>query len=425
MSSLTGAFEAFGVRSYRFLWSGSLIATTTFMMSFMLVPSVAFDISGSNAAAGFAQMGSGIGMLFVAPIGGVVADRMRKKPLVLGGQIVPGLVILGMGVLIVSGRITVPLIAAGTLIMGLGFSFMGPARQAWVGELVPKSVLPNAVAMQQIAMNVAQVAAPLLIAVLVGSWIDVGHAYLFMASLFLVVLPLTTMVPNTPPSLGAGDRPVGQEFVAGVTYVVGRRLLRTLWLSAIGLVICGFAFQTLLPGLLSEELGREPTDVGVIFFAFAIAGLIVNVPLAAVVRTRFAWPAMLAMGLLMALGFFLMSTAPTYGLVILTGIPLGVGRSGFQLMNNALLMSNSDPAYFGRVMSLAMMAFGAQSLLAPVWGAIADSIGVRPTLTIVGVVAVLVTSGALVAWLPLARAGASAASVATEPPGLASPRPQR
>ncbi|MFQ5380023.1 MAG: MFS transporter [Dehalococcoidia bacterium] len=416
MASISGAFEAFGVRSYRFLWSGSLIATMTFMMSFMLVPSVAFDISGSNAAAGFAQMGSGVGMLFVAPIGGVIADRMRKKPLVLAGQIVPGLVILCMGILIVSGRITVPLIAAGTLVMGLGFSFMGPARQAWVGELVPKSVLPNAVAMQQIAMNVAQVAAPLLIAVLVGTWVDVGHAYLLMASLFLIVLPLTTMVPNTPPSIDAGRRSVGREFANGVNYVVGRRVLRTLWLSAIGLVICGFAFQTLLPGLLSEELGRKPTDVGVIFFAFAVAGLIVNVPLAAVVRTRFAWPAMLGMGLLMALGFFLMSTAPTYGLVILTGIPLGIGRSGFQLMNNALLMSNSDPAYFGRVMSLAMMAFGAQSLLAPVWGAVADGIGVRPTLSIVGVVAVAVTGAALLAWLPVARATVSPDSTRTTGP---------
>lgn len=403
MPLLGGTFEAFSVRSYRLLWSGSLISTTTFMMVFMLVPSVAFEISGSNAAAGFAQMGTGVGMLLVAPIGGVVADRMPKKPLVLGGQIIPGVVILTTGLLIVSGNITVPLLAAGTLVMGLGFSFMGPARQAWVGELVPKALLPNAVAMQQIAMSMAQVVAPLLIAILVGTWINVGQTYLLMASMFVVVLPLTTLVPNTAPTSDRPRRSATEELVEGVSYMLSDRPLRTLWFSAIGLVICGFAFQTLLPGLLSEEFGREPTDIGLMFFVLAVAGLAVNVPLAAIVRTRYAWPAMISTGLLMALGFFLMAGAPSYALVIAAGVPFGIGRSGFQLMNNALLMSNANPAFYGRVMSLAMMAFGGQSLLAPIWGVTADAVGVRTTLVIVGVVAVVVTILAFLAWLPIAR----------------------
>ncbi|MDG2111938.1 MAG: hypothetical protein P8N02_04920, partial [Actinomycetota bacterium] len=64
---MTGTFTAFEHRDYKKLWSGSLLATTAFMMSFMLVPSVAFNITGSNAAAGIAQMGSGIAMLVVSP----------------------------------------------------------------------------------------------------------------------------------------------------------------------------------------------------------------------------------------------------------------------------------------------------------------------------------------------------------------------
>ena len=140
MARLGGTFAALEDNAdYRRLWSGSMLATTSFMMSFMLVPSVAFDITGSNASAGLAQLGSGIGMVIVAPIGGVVADRLHKKPLVLLGQTVPALVILATGILIVTDRITVPLLTLGTLVMGLGFSFMGPARQAWVAELVPSS----------------------------------------------------------------------------------------------------------------------------------------------------------------------------------------------------------------------------------------------------------------------------------------------
>jgi MFS family permease len=394
--SLSGAFASLQYRDYRMLWSGSLLATTAFMMAFMLVPSVAFEISGSNTAAGLAQMGSGVGMFFVSPIGGVIADRLRKKPLVFVGQAVPGIVILATGLLIVSDMITIALLTIGTLIMGLGFAFMSPARQAWVGDLVPKESLPNAVALQQIALNIAQVAAPLCIAILVGTWVGIGGTYLFMASLFVIVLPLTARLPNTPPA--AKDiRSIRAELVAGVGYVWGQPSLRTLWLGFVGLVICGFAFQTLLPGLLNE-LGRPTTDIGVIFLTLAVAGLVVNLPLAAMIGTRWAWPALIGMGFTMALGLVLFSIAPTYGLLLAAGIPFGIGRSGFMLVDNALLMSNTNPAYYGRVMSLTMMGFGSQALLAPIWGILADTIGVRVTLAIVGIATAAITTLIGLSW---------------------------
>lgn len=410
MSLMTGTFMALGHRDYRMLWSGSLLATTAFMMSFMLVPSVAFDITGSNAAAGFAQLGSGVAMFIVSPIGGVIADRMHKKPLVFAGQATSGLVILGTGLLILWDSITVPLLTGGTLIMGLGFAFMVPARQAWVAELVPSELLPNGIALQQIAQNVSQVLGPLFIAILVGTWLGVGGTYLFMTSLFLIVLPLTSRLPNTEPP-AKEPRPIVTELVEGVRYVWGDSLLRTLWLGFMGLVVCGFAYQTLLPGLLSDELGRSPNEIGVIFLTLAIAGLVASVPLAGIVRTRRAWPALLATGFIMALGFLLLSRASTYGLVIAAGVPLGIGRAGFMLVNNSLLMSSADPRYHGRVMSLAMIGFASQALLAPAWGALADAIGVRETLAVIGIVTAAITVLLGLSWLRLRRPALSAPTV--------------
>ncbi len=392
MPPLSGPFVALRNRAYARLWSGSLLATSAFMMSFMLVPSVAYKISGSNAAAGFAQMGSGIAMLTVSPIGGVIADRMSKKPLVLIGQSVPATVILATGILITTDHITVPVLTGATLMMGLGFAFMGPARQAWVAELVPGPEFPNAVALQQIAMNVAQVLAPLFVAVLVGTVFDVGGAYLFMASLFAIVLPLTLSLPSKP-APSREHRPLLADLAEGVRYVWGQPRLRILWVGFVGLVVCGFAFQTLLPGLLDRELGREPTDIGLMFLVLAVFGLIVNLPLAGVAGTPKAWVVLLGMGWLMAAGFFALAAAPTMALAVVAGIPLGIGRSGFMLLDQALLMANADRAFHGRVVSLTMMGFGSQALLAPLWGAVADWIGVRATLVVVGTVAAAVTAG--------------------------------
>jgi len=423
MPLLNGTFAALAHRDYRMLWSGSMMATTAFMMSFMLVPSVAFEITGSNTSAGLAQLGSGIAMFTISPIGGVIADRLHKKRLVLAGQTVPAIVILTVGVLIVTNLITVPILTAATLVMGLGFAFMGPARQAWVAELVPRDALPNAIALQQIAQNISQVAAPLLIALLVGTFIGIGGTYLFMASLFAVVLPITIKLPDTIP-VPKERKPILTDLVGGLRYVWSDRRLRTLWLGFVGIVVCGFAFQTLLPGLLSEELGREPADVGVIFLSLAIAGLAVNIPLAGLIKSGPAWPALLISGFVMAGGFLLASWAPTYLLTIAAGIPLGIGRSGAMLVATALLMSNAEPAYHGRVMSLAMMGFGSQALLAPLWGLLADQVGVRATMFMIGLVAAAMTASIAVSWVrQRAEYGSGPTDELVTPPLAPEPEP--
>lgn len=162
MNRLHHTFAAFASRDFRLLWSGSLLSVTAFMTSFYLIPAVGYALTDSYLMASIAAMGSGISQVLLGPFGGVIADRYPKKPLVLAGQIAPGLIIAGVGVLIVTGAITIPLLVGATLLMGMAFSVMGPARQAWVGELMPGNLLANAVALQQLAMNIAQVTTPVL-----------------------------------------------------------------------------------------------------------------------------------------------------------------------------------------------------------------------------------------------------------------------
>lgn len=86
------------------------------------------------------------------------------------------------------------------------------------------------------------------------------------------------------------------------------------------------------------------------------------------------------------------------------------------LINNALLMSKAEPAYHGRVMSLAMLGFASQALLAPVWGALADAIGVKDTLTVLGVIAIAITALVGLGWLASQRAAPTAPAASTVKP---------
>ncbi len=427
MGGLRTAFAALGMRNFRLLFGGSLLSTTAFMTTFLLVPVVAYEISGSYAATGIAQMGSGLSMFFLGPIGGVIADRYAKKPFVIWGQVLPALLILATGVLLATGLLTIPLLFGTTLLMGIGFALMGPAQQAWVGELIPRRLLANGVALQQMALNIGQVLGPSLGAVmLLVLGLSSGDLYFLVASFFLIVLPLTQMLPRTSPPAGSGPRrSIVGELRAGFSYLRSNSRLRSLWLYWMVIVVCGFAVQTLLPGILDREFGLPPNAAFVVYLIFGVAALAINVPLAGLVSGRYAWPVLLATGFLMALGYALLAVAPTLAIVLIMGAILGAGRSGVMLVNQSLVMTNSRPEYFGRVMSFIMLGFGAQSFLAPVWGGLADVIGGRSALLVVGLIAAIATALLLVVWLRLRHTPLEpgSAAAALQHPGTTSERP--
>ena len=404
MNRLNHTFAAFAIRDFRFMWAGSLLSVTAFMTSFLLVPSVAYELTGSYTAAGLAAMGSGISQTLLGPLGGVIADRYPKKRLVMFGQVMPGFLIAAMGILIVTQNISVMLLLLTTLVMGAGFSLMGPARQAWTGDIVPRRLLANAVALQQMAMNAGQVLGPTMVAIaisvfaLTGS--KAGYLFLLVASFFLIVLPLTAAIKgasSAPPK--SERRPVREDMRVGFNYLRRSPRLRILWAYFIVTVMCGFAFQTLLPGILDREFGRDGFDIGPTYIIFGVASLGINVVLAGVVSGPRAWHALLLMGAVMAIGFWLVAWAPSYGALLVLGAFVGMGRSGVMLVNQSIMMANTRPEYFGRVMSFVMVGFGLQSLLGPVWGVIADTIGGRETFALIGVIAMAATVLMTIGWL--------------------------
>jgi MFS family permease len=397
-----GAFESFGHRNYRLLWGGSLLSTTAFMTTFLLVPIVGYEITGSYALSTLAQMGSGLSMFFLGPLGGVIADRYPKKPLVLAGQIFPAILIVITGLMIVTGMITIPLLFLATLLMGFGFALMGPARQAWLGELIPRRLLGNGVALQQMSQNMARVLGPMLGSIAVFFGVSSGALYLAVAGFFLIVVPLTTMLPRTRPAHQQGDQPrrtaLG-DLIRGFAYLRSNRRLRLLWLYWMVIVVCGFAVNSLTPGIMDREFGRSAQEAFIVFLPFGIASVVISIPLAGLMSGRFAWPLLLIFGLASSVALWAFAIAPTYELLILLALPAGAATSGVMLINMSLMMTNSRAEYFGRVMSFIMLGYGMQSVMAPVWGGLAEWLGGREALIAVAAVALIATAMMAVGWL--------------------------
>ena len=427
-----GAFESFGHRNYRFLWGGSLLSTTAFMTTFLLVPIVGYEITGSYALSTLAQMGSGLSMFFLGPLGGVIADRWPKKPLVLAGQIFPALLIVVTGILIVTDLITIPLLFLATLTMGVGFALMGPARQAWLGELIPRRLLGNGVALQQMSQNMARVLGPTAGSIAVFFGVSSGALYLSVAGLFLIVVPLTTMLPWTRPQRQDGDQPRRSalgDLIHGFSYLRSNRRLRLLWLYWMVIVVCGFSVNALTPGIMDREFGRGPVEAFIVFLPFGVASVLISLPLAGLMSGRFAWPLLLIFGALSSVTLAAFALAPTFELLILLSLPVGAATSGVMLINMSLMMTNSRAEYFGRVMSFIMLGYGMQSVMAPVWGGLAEWLGGREALIAVGVVALIATAFTTLGWLrtrnlPL-ELGTAAAEAEPEAAHQPSPRVER
>ena len=394
---LSTTFSALELRDFRVLWIGTALSGLAFMMSMTAQSVVAFDLSGNNRAVGLVMFGQGVAMLFISPFGGALADRLSKRLLLLLCQSVIGLAMFATALLIATDRITIFFLAAGAFVMGTMFSFLGPARQAYVGEVVDLDRRGNAVALSQVAMNLTRVVGPSLAGVMLAvGLIGAAGTYFFMAFLFVLVVATLLQLPPTRASAPSGTHVLG-EIGAGLRHVTENPRLLHLVAGFVLVTMVGFPYMTVMPGFVTQELGRGAAAYGILLAVSALGGLIVSLAIASLADSPRA-PLLLSL-MSGGLGVMLILTGlvPNFAAALVTMFGVGGCVSGFQALNSALTLRDTAPAYYGRVMSITMLAFSATGIIGLPIGVLADAIGERTTLIVMGVGVLLVVAG-LALW---------------------------
>ena len=388
-----GTFSALSIRHFAVLWAGSLTSFTAFFMSTVVQSIVAFQLTGRNSAVGLVLVGQGLSSLLLGPIGGAYADRVSKKRVSLACQCVIALVFFVLGLLVAFDRITLAHLAIGSFVVGAMFAFMGPARQAWVVELVGPDLRANAVALNQVGLNASRVVAPGIAGGMVAiALIGAAGAYFAMGLLYVgVVLSVLTLPPSIPSGRVPGRSIVG-DIVAGWRYVRGQPRLRTMILLFFCMIGLGLSSTTAFPGLLENELGRRVEDIGVMSSVSAIGGLAASLLVAPIAGSRRALPVYAAGGLVTGLSLVLTGITPSFLLVFGPMLLMGVGTGAFMTLNSAVIVIESDPQYYGRVISLTAMAFGGFMLVSLPVGIAADAFGERATLVAIGLLICLIVA---------------------------------
>ena len=159
---LSRTFKAFQYPNFRLLWAGACTSSIGTWMQEIAQNWLVLEMTGSPFLLGLDAFLGDIPIFFFSLAGGVLADRMDRRILLLGSQLVQMLSAITLAVLIGTHHIQVWHILVSSVVVGTAQAFGGPAYSALVPSLVEKEDLPNAIALNSIQFNLARVIGPVL-----------------------------------------------------------------------------------------------------------------------------------------------------------------------------------------------------------------------------------------------------------------------
>jgi MFS transporter, DHA1 family, staphyloferrin A biosynthesis exporter len=377
--TLATTFASLGERDFRWYFVGNLTFFMAMQMQFVLRGYLAFDITGAAYSLGLIALAISLPMLLVAPLGGVVADRLNKKMLLIVSQTVAALASVLITVLMLADLIEFWHLLAVSLLTGVVFAFNMPARSALVPLLVPQHKLMNAISLQMGGMNLTRIVAPATAGVLIAP-LGVGWVYFITACLFLLAVVSEFQLPKHGLTAMARDTGVFQEFAEGLSFVTRHHLIGLLVLTSLLVPLFGFPVQQMLPVFSEEVFEVGPSGLGLLAAMTGVGGLVGAVISANMDRQPSKGSIMFFGGLIMGAFLLLFALSPSFILALAFIGAAGVGQMLFMTTNNTVVQASLPDELRGRVNSLSLMSFGVMPLAVLPLTVAADRVGAPLTI---------------------------------------------
>jgi MFS family permease len=378
-------FASLRHRDYRLLWLGTAVMSAGQWLQQVVLSWLIFEMTGSAFFLGLINGLRMLPFLFTSLVGGVLADRVDRRRLMLWTQAYIMLITLLMGLLFVSGRVQVWHLFVFTFISGAGWSLTMPVRQSIVPALVPRAELLNAVALSSAAFNITRTVGPAAGGFLLAA-IGAGGTFFVQAALYAIVL-LMLLALRVPPIAARSD---GRAVSAWASLLEGFRYIRatpavgTLLLLGLVPMLLGMPYQSLLPIFAADIYRIGPGGLGVLIGFAGLGSLLATLAVAS--GGDFPRKGLVQLLALASLGVTLLLysqiTWLPLALVVLIGV--GAAQMGYSTLNQTQLQTITEDAMRGRVQSVYMLNVGLVPAGSFAAGATAALIGAPAALALMG-----------------------------------------
>jgi MFS family permease len=360
-------------RNYRYFWYGQIVSLVGTWMQSVSQPWLVLLLGGSPL-----QLGSVLALQFapamvLAPLGGVLADRVDKRTVLMVAQAGAMLQAIILFTLTVAGVVEIWHVMVLATMLGVVNAVEMPVRQAFAAELVPRRDLVNAIALNSASFNLARVVGPAVAGLALAFF---GPAFNFGVNAVSYLAVLLGLWRIDPATLHRAERPerfgsVRSSLVEGFRYTL--RTPTVLWPLVLlgGMATFAMNFQTLLPLFARNTLALGPEGYGAMFAVMGAGSLIGSLGLAFAGSRRPMLGLMLGAGV--AFVIFELILGLTRAPLAAYALILVIGLSSMVMVNTInVTVQNSVPHQLrGRVMSLYVTVFAGS---APIGGFFAGAV---------------------------------------------------
>ena len=389
-------------RNYRLYWTGQLVSLIGTWMQSVAQAWLILTLTNDPFMLGLLSVAQWGPVLVFGLFGGVLADALPKRRVLLVTQAVSMLLAFALGILSLTGVVQEWHVLFLALLLGVINIVDLPTRQAFVFEMVGREDLPNAVALNAASFNASRIVGPAIAGLAIAAF-GVPLAFIFNGLSFmgtigsLLAMRPAELSPTPRTALPRSAAAVLETLGQGLGYI-GRTPHVLIVLLVLGLVsTAGMNFSVVIPPLARDILHAGPEGFGFLMAATGFGALLASV-LLVVGRPRVA--TVLAGALLLGALEMLLSASRWMPLSLSAMFLMGLGGITMAMGTNTLVQMSVPNELRGRVMSVYTTIFAGTTPIGGLFqGALASSFGTDVSILVGGLVCVLIALAAgTVAW---------------------------
>jgi predicted MFS family arabinose efflux permease len=348
-------FKAFQYRDFRLMWIGACTSSIGTWMQIVAQGWLIYRLSHSAFLLALDQFLGGIPIFLFSLIGGVVADRVERRRILLGSQWVQMASAGLLTILVLTGRVHVWQILCLSFVSGFAQAFGGPAYQALIPTLVEKEDMPNAIALNSIQFNVAVMVGPALagqaLAKLGETWCFGLNAVSFLAPIISLSMITARFLPQKT------KESVFTSLKEGIKFVRRQPSMEALIILAFFMTGLSMPMRTYFPVFVKDIFHRGPETYGNLLALMGLGSICGSLGVAWLgniqKKGRLALTALMTLGVGIS-GFALSKRLPLSGVMLVLA---GASMMAVFANVNSLVQLITTNEMRGRVMSVYNFAF--------------------------------------------------------------------